>query len=257
MERQINILPLKKRFSVTLKSANKEARNKYYPNASDCCGVKLKQEKFCSSCNAKVEGVDTQRKIVKLGKDEHLISSQALKQVKETLEQQEDIELHTFLGTMPEGAEDRYDGLLYAYPADKRLGQYAEIVAVLKDKYAVGKAVFNGNEYQIIAYIGSDSVLRIRKLVEEGQRYDFNRESVQEALKTPVNAQIIELEKAILGKELRADFDVTQFRDQRQEYEERVIEEFVLGGKVPELVVKEIAEAQENDELERLKALMG
>ncbi len=257
MERQIHIVPLKKRFQVALKSANREARNRYYPNASDCCGTKLKQEKFCGTCSAKVEGIDTQRKIVKLGKEEHLISSKALKQVKETLEQMEDIELHTFLGTIPAGAEDRYDGLLYAYPADKRPAHYAELVAVLKGNYAVGKAVFNGNEYQVLVYIGADNVLRVRKLVEESQRYDFDAELVQSAIKTPVNQQIVELERSILGKETRTEYDITQFRDQRQEYEERVIEEFVVGGKVPELIAQEIAQTQELDELERLKALMN
>jgi hypothetical protein len=255
MERQILIEPLQKRFTVALKNANKEARNRYYPNASDCCGVKLKQEKFCSSCNAKVEGVETRRKIIKIGKAEHLIESKALKQVKESLEAMETLEIHTFLKELPANAEDRFDNLVYVLPVEKKLAQYSELIELLKGKVAVGKGVFNGNEYQFVVSVGSNNVIKLRKLVEQSQIYDINMDLVSEAVKTSLNPQIIALERQIIDRKLSTAFDISQFRDSRTEYEEKIIEEFVINGTVPEIKT-EIAETQEQDELERLKALI-
>ena len=251
-ERKIVIEPLQKGFNLSLKDANRQKRNRSYVNASNCCGVKLKQEKFCSACNEKVGYGDCQRKIVKIGKEEHLIEASALKQATDALEAMEDMQLHTFLKQRPTDAEDRFEALVYAYPAKKQEAQYAELVAILKGRTAIGKAVFRGNEFQILVEVGDDNRIRIRKLVDEDQRYEMQELQLDNA----PNEQIVELERTILDKATKDDYNVKQFKDTRAEIEEKVIEDFVLNGTIPE-VKKEVAQAQENDELARLKALAG
>jgi len=243
--------PLQKRFRVEVKDANRQKRNRSFANASECCGARLKQEKFCSACNEKVAPYNCSRKIVKIGKEEHLIDAKALEQAQEALEGMEEMKLHAFLQGRPKGAEDRFEALVYAFPAKKREGQYAELAAVLKGYVAVGEAVFRGNEFQVLVEVGDDGVLRVRKLVEEEQRYPM-----QQVDAVAVNPEIVALERKLLERKTVGDYDLTAFRDTRAEVEEKVIEDFVLNGKVPE-VKKEVRQAQENDELERLKALVG
>ena len=251
MEKDVFVEPLQKRFRVELKDANRAKRNRSYLNASDCCGAKLKQEKFCSVCNEKAAAYNCARKLVKIGKVEHLIDAAALEQATDALESMEDIRLHAFLKVRPAGAEDRFDALVYALPVKKLEGQYAELAAVLRGFVAVGEAVFRGNEFQVIVEVGDDGVVRIRKLVEEEQRY-----GVLPVELSCVNGEIVALERQLVEKRLVDGYDVTGFRDARAEIEERVIEEFVLNGKVPE-VKKEVVQAREQDEVARLKALMG
>lgn len=257
MEKIIVVEPLQKRFTVSVKNANKEARNRSYSNASDCCGAKLKQDKKCSSCGEIVYATECKRKIVKIGKEEHLIDASALKQVQESLSNVEELSLHTFLKELPKGSEDRFDSLMYAVPVEKKEAQYKELQEILKDRIAIGKGVFGTNEYQVVVSVGEDDVLRIRKLVEESQRYDFEPEEALAALvNVKLSEDVVQIENKILDKKSVDSFDLTEFRDMRSEYEERVIEDFVLNGRVPE-VKKEVEQQQTQSELERLKQLMG
>ena len=257
MEKQILVEPLKKSFTISLKDANRQKRNRSYSNASDCCGVKLCQKKYCSTCDKELKSGDCQRKIVKIGKSEHLIDANALTQVQEQLEQMDELKVHTILDKLPKEAEDRRDSLVYALPSEKKEAQYKELATILKHKIAVGNGVFRNNEFQVLLSVGDDGIIRIWKLVEESQRYDFSPEAIAEKLqKVQLNEEIVALEKQIIDKNTIDGFDVTQFRDSRAEFEERVIEDFVLHGKTPEIKPTINKEAQTN-ELERLKALMG
>jgi len=251
MEKEILIEPLQKRFRVSVKDANKASRNRSYSNASNCCGTKLSQEKKCSGCGEVLKSGDCQRKIVKIGKEEHLIEATALKQCQENFDSGE-IVLSSFMDKRPEGAEDRFGGLVYASPSDKRDAEYDELRKVLKNKVAIGKGVFRNNEFQVIVEVGADNLIRIRKLVEETQRYD--RPEVPPSMN--VNQEIVEVERQIVEKATVDDFDVTEFRDTRSAMEEKVIEDFVLNGTVPE-IKREVKQVQELSELERLKALVG
>lgn len=250
MERGVVVEPLKKRFVVSLRDANKQTRNRSYPNASDCCGARLKQEKFCSVCNQLSHSC--QRKIVKIGKEEHLVDASLLKQAVDALEGMEDIKLTSFLKRRPSGAEDRFDALIYVYPAKKHEGAYVELAEILKGRTAVGTGVFRGNEYQILVEVGDDGIIRMRKLVGEERRYDMLDVNVD----FEVNWQIIELENKILDKVTVEDVDLTKFKDTRTAIEERIIEEVVLNGKVPE-VKSEVRQERDLDEIERLRALAG
>ncbi len=251
MEKEILVEPLQKRFKVSVKDANKQSRNRSYSNASNCCGSKLSQEKKCSGCGEKVASGECQRKIVKIGKEEHLIEASALKQCQETFAESGEIVLSTFMDKRPEGSEDRFGSLVYASPAEKRDAEYDELRKVLKNKVAIGKGVFRSNEFQVIVEVGADNLIRIRKLVEESQRYDAPEVPAEMEL----NGEIVDLERAIIEKAVVDEHDVTEFRDTRSAMEEKVIEEFVLHGKVPE-IKQEVKQEQETNELERLKALV-
>lgn len=256
MDKTIVVEPLQKQFVVSVKDANKASRNRSYSTASNCCGSKLSQEMKCSSCDAVVQRRDCSRKIVKIGKEEHLIDANTLKQVQEQLEQMEELKLHTFMKQEPQGAQDRYDGLVYAKPATKKEAHYKELAQILQGRVAIGTAVFRSNEFQVLVTVGDDGVIRIRKMVSESQRYEFSPAQVQEAIANAhVNEQIVEMERQILDKHTKDSFDVTQFEDTRTEIEEKIIEDYVLHGKEPE-VPKQVMEQQQDNELERLKALM-
>lgn len=250
MEKEILVEPLQKRFRVSVKDANKLARNRSYSNASNCCGAKLAQEKKCSTCNEQVKSNECQRKIVMIGKEEHLIEATALKQCQESFSDG-GIVLHTFMDKRPEGAEDRFGSLVYASPSEKRDAEYDELRKVLGNRVAIGKGVFRNNEFQVIVEVGDDNMIRIRKLIEETQRYD--KPEVPASME--LNAEIVELEKQIVGKAVVDEFDVKSFRDTRSQMEEKVIEEFVLNGTIPE-VKQEVKQEKDTNELERLKALV-
>lgn len=254
----IYVEPLQKRFTVDVKDANKAKRNRSYASASDCCGSRVKQERRCSTCNAEVP-TKTQRKIVKIGKDEHLIDASALQQAMNALDAIEEVKLHTFLKDMPEGSEDRFDALVYGLPSEKRGREYAELVAMLDNRVAVGNAVFRNNEFQVLV-TAADGVLKIRKLVEESQRNDVDFESAQQvAAEMRPSEELLAVENQILDKATTDSYDVTDFQDTRTQIEEQVVEEYVLNGKLPETPkhVESVQKQQEQDEIERLKALAG
>lgn len=255
MEREVVIEPLgSKRFKLELKDANRATLSRSYANASDCCGVKLKQEKFCSGCRKPVEGTP-QRKLVKIGKEEHLIEAAALDGAMEQLERMDSIVITSFLKALPEEVEDRFDALIYGLPAEKKSADYKELVELLEGNVAIGHGVFRNNEFQVLLTVGKDGIVRLRKLVEESRRYGISDEAVRKALASEVNGQIIELERQIVAKKAIESFDFSTFKDTRAVIEEKVIEDFVLNGKVPE--VRVVEEQQATSEIERLKALLS
>lgn len=259
MQKTVVIEPLQKRFEVSLNSANRKKRNRYYSNASPCCNVRLKQEKKCSACEKLVENGSVTHKIATIGKEEYLIEADELKQVKDQLEAMEEMRVHTFLKKRPKGAEDRFDSLYYAKPAKKQEAQYAELREILNGRTAIGNVVIRSNEYQALIEVGSDGILRFRTLVEEGQRYDFDAQAINSEIEGKQPSQeIIDLERQILDKNSTDTYDITEFRDTRSEYEEQVIEEYVLHGRAPDTTTKpKVQEQAEQSELERLKALAG
>ena len=255
MERKIYIEGLQKGFTVQVKSANRQKRNKYFSNASPCCKAKLSQKKLCSECDKEVPYGASEHKIIKIGKEEYTIAKGALDQVQEQLVEG-NIVITALMRQLPEGAMDRFDSLLYAKPADHKASEYKELAEVLKGRVGVGKGVFRNNEYQVLITIGDDGVLRIRQLVEETQRYDFKSEDIVAEYKaSPLQQEIVDIERQILDKKMSDSYDISEFRDARQEFEEKVIEDFVLHGTVPE-VVTEMKQEDNSNELERLKALM-
>jgi hypothetical protein len=254
MERQIQVEALQKSFSVNVKDAVRKKRNRTFSNATNCCGSVVKQKKFCSVCDGDVTGEDFARKIVKLGKAEHLINAQALKQVQEAIKEKDTIKIHTIVHELPVGISDRHDSYVFVTEA-KKVGDFAELRELFRDFYGIGTASFGANEYEVVIWTGSDDRMRMNKLVEQGQLYD---KPSADATGT-YNEQIVEMERQILAKLAQSDYDFTQFRDTRAEAEEKMIEDVVLHGKQPEVAesVQAVVQKSDDEELERLKALMN
>ena len=254
-ERTIRIEALKKSFSIGVKDAYKQKRNRSFSNASNCCGSALKQKKLCSSCEQDISATECERKIIKLGKEEHLIDAQALKQITEKLAEQEEIVIHTFVEELSQDAQDRYEGLSFITPIAKKQSDYIELREILKGRVAIGRAVFRSNEYEVLISVGTDNRIRVRKLIEQGQLYDLPDATID----APINQQIVGIEKQILAKATINGYDFAQFRDTRAETEEKIIEDMILHGKQPVIseVAKEVTHKTDNEELARLQELMG
>jgi hypothetical protein len=254
MERTIQIDALQKSFNIGIKDAVKKGRTRSFGNATNCCGEKVTQKKFCSVCDGDVTGTDFARKIVKIGKSEHLINAQALKQVKDSVAENDIIRVHTIVRKLPEGMSDRQDSYVYVTPS-KKVGDFLELRELLNDFYAIGTAGFRGSEYEIVLTSGSDGRIRLHKLVEQSQMYDKPEADVS----GQVNEAIVSMEKDILEKNAVKDYDFSQFRDTRAEAEEKMIEDVVLHGKQPDVAetIAEVTQKSDDDELERLQALMG
>jgi NAD kinase len=263
MERTIYVEPIMKRYAVELKDANRERRNRSYSNASPCCSkeghaVKLKQEMKCAECESLVDRKTCTHKVVKIGKEEFLIEAAVLDGVLEQLEQVEEITITAISDSEPEGARDRYDALVYGLPVEKKAKEYKELAETLKGKVAIGAGVFRGNEFQVVVTVGDDGLLRVRKLVEESQRYGVEAQALTALLsKVEVSPQVVELQRKVLEKKKVDAFDVTVFRDRRGEMEEQVIEEVVVHGRVPSFAPRIVEEQKAESEVERLKALLG
>lgn len=253
MERRVYVEALQKAFSVKVKDASKSKRNRSYSTASNCCGSRVCMKKFCASCESEVNATECTRKIVKVGKQEHLINAQALKQITEQLNENDEIRVHTFVEGMPQEALDRFDAMAYVLPTKKE-GEYVELREVLRGKTAIGTVVVRGNEYEVLLTVGEDDRIRMRRLVEQSQLYD-----VPEVMTTAEpNKQVVQIERQIIERKTVNGYDFTRFRDTRAETEERIIEDVVLHGKQPEVteVAQETQRASAEEELERLKALM-
>ena len=269
--KQIYVAPLQKEFTVEVDTANRKAKSTSYRSACSCAEVttstkgkkvvlgKFRQEMRCEKCNVEKSASTDTRKIVKVGTDELLIDASAIASAQQALEAIENVKLHTFLNKKPTGTEDRIESLIYDFPADKKAKHYAELAKLLKGRWAIGNGVFGKNEYQVLATCGDDDVVRFWTLVEERNRKDHNFEecaSVVNGINLP--EQVVALENELLDKATVDDYDLTKFVDTRTEVEQNVIEDFVVNGKLPEAPpTAQIEEEQAEDEVARLKALMG
>lgn len=253
-ERTIKVEVLNKTFGVGLMPVAKAKRNRSWLNASDCCGVKLQQDKKCTACQKEVKATECQRKIVKVGKEEYLVKAEDIDNALESMESQEELVIHTFLPKLPENIQDRVDGIDYMAPIEKKEKDYKELQALLKGRFAVGKIVIRSNEYEVIVSVGTDGVIRMQKLVEQTQLYDKPTISMDNV---SLSEEIISLECSIIEKKMKSEYNFTEFKDTRSKVEEDIIEQVVLHGEVPQIVVKKVEIQKENDEVARLKALLG
>lgn len=254
VERRIRIEALQKEFSVGIKDAVRKKRNRSFANATDCCGSAVKQRKMCSVCDGDVTGAKFARKIVKIGKAEHLINAQALQQVRDSVKENDTIKVHTIMRELPAGISDRHDSYSFAVES-KKAGDFAELRELFRSYYGIGTASFGTNEYEVVIWTGTDDRVRINRLVEQSQFYD--KPSTDTTGK--FNEQIVEAELQIMDKACVDEYNFTQFRDTRAEAEEQMIEDVVIHGKTPEVptTIEKVEEKNDQEELERLKALMS
>lgn len=265
-----------RRYVVSVKNANKKQENKYFPNSSDCCGSEIGQERFCKACHGgegkAFVGGKTQRKIIYLpGKQKQLIPTAALDQIQEALDSKGEVVITKFIDEdkVDQTIADRYDDLVYAAPKSAKkkseekasLVQYAELREIMKGKVGVGVATFGSNEYQVLVSVpkladGSYGAVRIRKLVNEALRYDFDEAAVISMLDgVEVNQALVEVCRQVAEKSKVEEYDPTQFVDTRTEMTMKVVEDYLLNGKVSD-VVQNVVAKQETDDIAALKELL-
>jgi non-homologous end joining protein Ku len=252
MERQVYIKPLELRKRLALKAANRERRSMSFANASNCCGVKLEQKKFCSECHESVNDRECTHKLAKMGKEFVKIPVVALKAREEMLDGEE-IVFDTVLKSEPEGASEWYDGVLIGEPVAKAEKEYKVLAELGKKFVFVGKAVFNAREYQVIGKT-VEGIFQIRKLVAPTQRNDIDRDEIVKSYeREEVSKELLKVAEQVLAKNAQDDFNLNSFKPADEELEERCVEAAIEGK---EIVVPKASVAKEADELERMKALL-
>lgn len=240
------------RFVFGLKDVARQKRNRSYANASNCCGVELKQKKVCSGCGVEVDAKDSQRKIFKLGKESHLIDAQALKRITDELGEHEDVVFHTVLERLPSEFGERVDSVMWVLPGKKGERAYDELRTAIGAHNLVGKGVFRGNEFEVVLRAGADGVLRLYRLVEPSQFHEVPSVVVGDV----GNPEVVAMASRLFGKSAVAEYDFGGFRDSRAKVEESLIESAVLGGEVPEVKSVSVAEEKDAERLARMKALL-
>jgi len=177
----------------------------------------------------------------------------------------DDIVITSVLKKFPFEARERIDGVARALPLGAKKSadqleankQYAQVVKILQAAggFAVGTTVFGNYEFQVVLE-ATDDGLNIYKLASESRMYDFDREATKDVIKSaPVNPQLVELSAKVLEKS--AADKLPDFKPVKEEMTEKLIEDFVLHGKLPEVSIAEVKESKEKDELEQLRALLG
>jgi hypothetical protein len=252
MERVIVFEPTEDRFSVDIKPAERAQRNRYYANATDCCGSRVQERKVCSHCEQSVTA--TSRKIVKIGKEEKLINTELLNKVLEEVEVLEEIHIDQVAEEVPADVERRFERLLYGDVVKKKEEDYATLRAYLGDKVGFGYGVFGHNKFGIMLKF-EGAVLFIRKLMDEGQLVDIDAERIAKQTTKKVDPELVELGKQAVEAVKVQQPDISRYKDDRIELEQQLIEQLV-DGKLPELIPS-VTEKIVEDRKEKLKRLLA
>jgi hypothetical protein len=260
MERTIVLEATDDKFSIDIKSADRASRNRYFSNATDCCGVeesgkvlgRVQEKKICSHCGKDV--VKTSRKIVKIGKTEKLIDAGLLNDVLEQLEAVEEIHITQIADEVPVEVERRYERLMYGDVVKKKEEDYATLRAYMGDSTGFGYGVFGHNKYAVTLKF-EGPVLFIRKLVDETQMVEIDSERIAMETTKKVDPELVELGRQAVDAAKVKEVDITQYKDDRIQMEQELIEQLV-DGKLPEFVPK-VTEKLVEDKKEKLKKLLA
>jgi len=233
---------------VNLKPLNRAARSRSFLNASNCCGQKLVEKKFCSACEKQVEGSDFAKKLVKVGKDYVPVSAAALKANKDALDSEE-IVFDVRLSEEPEDAQEWYDELFLVAPVKKKEADVAFLVAVGEKNVLVGHGVFGGHEYQLIGTTRNGE-FQIRRLISAAQRYEIDRTGV----KAKVSEELVEAVCSLLVKSTAKAYDFAAFTPRDEEMEAKLIEAALDGKTIEVAAVSETR--KDSEELALIKGAL-
>ena len=234
---------------------------KYHANATDCCGVKVNEHKFCSKCNEKVSG-KMKRKLIDIGKIRDkdgnipMIDVSLLDDIKKQLDDVSEVRVSQFTKDLPEQAMERFERLMKAGIVDKKLDDYKELQELLRGRYGVGMGNFGGCQRKVILYLDQQGVISMRKLTSDDQQVSFDAEEVLTRLAgVKIDQELIEIEKQIIEQNLKPITDFG-YKDMRVAMEEELIEK-VLSGEQPTPVVPRLKEQKAENEKDRLKRLLA
>jgi hypothetical protein len=257
MKKVVYMEKLQKRFPVDVRFVTKDMTSRSFATASDCCGVRVVQKKFCSNptCNKEVKATEAKRKIVSLHKEEFLIDAAQIKAIVEALDEQEEIIVKETMPReeLPDDLEDRFGKLMKAVPVTKREAEYAELSALFSSRVGIASVVINGNDYEALLYAGKDGVLRMRLLIDDEMHHELP--DVELAM-DKVSEPVLAMEQRILQKSQIRTWDFSAHKNKRREMEDTLIERAIVKGDVPSpMPIEVLAQTKEKDELARLKAL--
>lgn len=239
-------------FQLDITKITKTEKNRSYPNLSNCCGTLLVQKKFCSNCSAEIVD-DCQKKQFKLGKQTYSIPAAHLEEIKKQLDDNKII-IYEYRDM------SEIDPLCYAdtvfsskqYSKAKR--EYIEYMELLQTtgKVGIGLTNISSRPYPVMIYHYKGHIC-IRLL-------HFANEMVpQPAIDyVPVNKEKLDLLRKIMALNTTSEqFELEEYKNSRQEKEEELIEMVLEGKELPKLETVEVKQADESDEILRLKALLA
>lgn len=241
-------------FAIDIVKLTKAAKNRSYPNLSNCCHAPLKQLKKCSTCGEMVEDPRAcTHKQFKLGKETVEVSAAHLDEIKKQLDDDKII-----ISEFRDRAEipDLYftDVLFSAKQHKKYKKEYLEYAEILSqtNKMAVGMMNYRSRPYPVMIYSHQDHlVIRALHFHEEVDQMPMVDKQIQ------VNPTKVKL----LGEALKYNvnknpFDIGKFTNIRAQQEEQLIEKCLKGEELPKVEKVEIKSTQDNDEIVRLQELL-
>ena len=240
-------------FSIDIVKLTKAAKNRSYPNLSNCHQEPVKIKKYCSSCGEDVDTKDCTHKQFKLGKETYPVSADHLKAIKANLDDDR-IVIEQFRD-MHEIPELWFTDVVFAAKQHKKyLQQYQEYAQILSQagKVAVGQFIYRNRPYPIMIYPYQDRlVLRALHFFDEVDPLP----AVDNAVATN-ETKIGLLLKAVTINQIKEPFSIGKFINQREEAEQNLIEKLLKGEPLPEIKKESMTMVDEEDEIARLKELI-
>ncbi len=240
-------------FAIDIVKLTKTAKNRSYPNLSNCCHAPLTQVKKCSSCGKIIEDArDCEFKQFKLGKENIQISSTHLNEIKEQLDS--DKIVITEFRDVNEIPELYFTDMLFSAKQHKKYKkEYSEYLEILQRtaKVAVGTFNFRGRPYPIMLYpFQGHLVIRCLHYFEEVS----SMPSVEPVMTNQTKVNL--LTETMTYNVAKNPFDIASFINTREEAEQMLIEKVLKGEKLPEVKKTEVKTAEDTDEIARLQALI-
>ena len=240
-------------FVLDIVKLTKSAKNRTYPNLSNCHQEPIKIKKYCPVCNCDVDTKECTHKQFKLGKENYPISADHLKEIKNNLDDDR-IVIDEFR-QMHEIPELWFTDQVYAAKQNKKyLKEYNEYVKILSQSgmVAIGQAIIRNRPYPVMIYTYQG------KLVLRALHYFDEVEPMPTVDNTaPVNETKIELMLKALKLNVKdSPFDISRFVNQREEAEQKLIERVLKGEELPEVKREQLQTVDESDEIARLQELL-
>ena len=233
------------RFGVNMKKLTKSAKNRSYPNLSDCCGAVLKQKKFCAGCGVEVNGTPKNKQF-KLGKEEYKISTEHLEQIRESLDSVS-ICVSSYVKKEEIPSEYFGDGIFHLGQT-KQKKEYTELARAieLSGLVGVGTFVYNSRPYPFMMY-SLNGHLMLRSLLFEDELNEMTE--IEPAV---VNEEKVKLIAGVMRLKSKS-FNISEYVNIREQQEQELISKVIAGEELPEIETVILEQESQNDQEEIMK----
>ena len=240
---------------IDLTKITRATRNKSYPNLSNCCQVPLVQKKFCGNCGTEITDIkELKYKQFKLGKEAFAIPAKHLEQIRNQLDDNKIV--ITEYRDMNDIDSILYTDIVFSSKQYKKAKkEYNEFKELLKrtNKVGIGTMIYNHRPYPCMVYHYKDHIV-IRLL-----HYESEIDTQPAIEQTPVNEQKLELLAKVMSiNKPQDEFDISKFKNSREEAEEELIEMVIEGKELPKIQSVEVEQSTDDaEEIARLQALIN